>query len=172
MKPINYPELVRGLRVHHHSFFDKYSAYVEKNLGERNLERGTLLARLNLIAKAMCEAGVISGFSEADILNHSCSLMLHAKVGTEPFYLLNDCTDLIAVCGGIASIDTFSGRLVLVHGEENSGKTTFFKRYHNVLAEDFNWDTLAHEILEAIHKALYNKSDVQKDRLKAELFND
>ena len=172
MKPVHYPSLVASLREYHRSFFDKCSPFIVKNVGGRALERGALLIRMGFIAKALRESGVIDSYKEVDVLNHAQSIELQPKLGLEPFYLLNDCTDVIAICGGIACEDALSGRLVLVHGEASSSKSTFFKRYKNVLSDEFDWDIFAHEILEAIHKTLYNKSEVLKEFVNSELFND
>lgn len=163
MKSISYPDIVRSLREKHEEFFNKYRLLVEKNVNERILERGTLLARLKLIAEAMRDAGAIASFQEMEIIGHSNSLALIPKYGSESTYLLNDGSDFIVVCGGVASEDALTGRIVLSQGLSQSARHSFFRRYSDVLSDDFDWKEAALTILEAIHETAYNRRDVQRD---------
>ena len=169
MKTINYPELVRNLFDHNKSFFDKYSIFVKKNINERQLERGILLARLKLVAQAMQDAKTISNFTRVDILGHKDSIALTPHNSPMDFYLLNGGIEVIASYGGVTGKKDL---LTLISYENNPSQGTFYSRYQSVLSEEFDWSVFAHEILEAIHKSVYNKSAVQMDQLKQQLFND
>ena len=175
MKAINYPEIVRQLREIHKDFFIKYRLYVEKNVSERLYERETAYARIKLIANALKESGVVDGLETVDIFGYSSSIALISAIGREPVFILNDCTEIIVVTGGVVSADAISGRLVLVSGEGESSRKTFFKRYHDVLSDEFDWVCFSREILEIIHKAIYGKEEAHRDLLSdglGELFED
>lgn len=163
MKNLNYHDIVKKVKTKHKEFFKKYKVFVSKNINSRMLERTKLFARLQLVCKAFVEAGVVEKYDIANILGHSDSIVLNVTGGLESIYLLNDCTDLIILSGYVASEDALSGRIILTQGKSYSAKTTVCKRYSNVLDENFDWMDFSSDLLDVIHKSIYNEEDVKKD---------
>jgi hypothetical protein len=172
MQTIDYPSLIRRLKSKHKDFFEKYRFFLEKNISNRMLERTTLYARLQLVAQALKEAGVINSYGEAPILGHSNSIVLYPSKCGESVYLLNDCTEVIILAGCIASEDALSGRIILAQGHSNSAQTSICKRISGVLDDGFNWEDFSMTVLDVIHQSIYSKDSAKKDLLAHGLFGD
>jgi len=162
--------MVRRLRDRHQGFVGKYNLYVDKNINERMLERTTTFARLKLICKAFQEASVIDSYREVDVLGHSFSMAMISKLSPEPTYVLNDCSDVVVVSGGVASEDFLSGRIALVSGGAGGESTAVFKRYTDILRDDFEWETFADELLDILENSIYAAKQARRDFITDGLF--
>ncbi len=156
---VNMSEMASILKVKHQVFIKKYGVMAGKKIADRALLRDQLYSKIVLVAKAFERAGICSSHQELEIRSvkdcYSRSIAIQTVAGTA-VYILNGC-DYIVVTDGVVSEDPFSRTLVLLSSAKHS---SFMKTYEEVSKSEFDWNSFAVEVLDAVHKIAYYSTEV------------
>lgn len=146
----------------HGNFVDKYGKWIEQCTNQRNLNRATVQSRIALVASVLHSAKVIDSYAHVDVLGYPQSIKITPKAADLDVYLLNDCDSVIAVAGEVAGVlDTFSARLA-ASADDSHG---LYNKWHRVLGDDFDWESLCVELLDLIHRKVYCRHEAISNSL-------
>lgn len=153
--------IVNTIAKQHSDFLRGYSKLVEKNIQECNLLRAKTNARLRLVGHIFVQANVVKEYRDIGVLGYPDSVAMFPVVGSQPIYLLNDCNAVVAATGDVMGQDVLTANLVMVSNA--SGVNGFYKRFENILNEDFDWTGFCMFLLNGIHDVIYRRRDVYRD---------
>jgi len=156
MSNINIIEVRKIIREKHSNFIGRYGSIVERVLAEHNLKLQMVKARLDAVTDCFVKEGIID---KVEDVNHGsgdtiCFILFRGGAIGKRLAIITDGEDVKIRTLNNSSFTSLKDNLTSEISENSE--------HSNVLSEDFNWNSFSLDLLNIIHKTMYEKKDASQ----------